>query len=242
MGISLVQNCRNRIIAAQPHLETASGQSIVIQKGFSAPLKSCIITINPVQLGSGDPSPTNVRELSGWTGLSVYVSPTNSGGTEYQISWSEQGIIYKGTMDITNGILTKTWYSFFGKDIANIRIDNYKDTTVTAKLPLEGLPAAASTEVLSNRFSTNIASGVVGRMVLLQANNSLYIIMPRSDFSGTPSGPQVQQWLTNNPTLFLYPLQTPITYQLTSQQITTLTGINNIWSNVGPISLQYWTN
>ena len=145
-------------------------------------------------------------------------------------------------MDITNGILTKTWYSFFGKDIANIRIDNYKDTTVTAKLLLEGLPAAASTEVLSNRFSTNIASGVVGRMVLLQANNSLYIIMPRSDFSGTPSGPQVQQWLTNNPTLFLYPLQTPVTYQLTSQQITTLTGINNIWSNVGPISLQYWTN
>lgn len=206
MGISLVQNCRNRIIATQPHLETASGQSIVIEKGFSAPLKSCIATINPIQIGSGDPSPTNVREISGYTGLSIYVSPTASGGTEYPVSWSEYGIIYKGTLDITNGILTKTWYSFFGKDIENIRIDNYKDTTVTAKLPLDGLPASASTEVLSNRFSTNIASGIVGRMVLLKSNNSLYIIMPRSDFSGTPSGPQAQQWLTNNPTIFLYQL------------------------------------
>lgn len=40
----------------------------------------------------------------------------------------------------------------------------------------------------------------------------------------------------------VYELQTPQTYQLTPQQIRTLRGVNNIWSNAGPVSLQYWTH
>ena len=36
-----------------------------------APLKSLTASIVPVQAGSGDPSPTNVRPISGWTGCEV---------------------------------------------------------------------------------------------------------------------------------------------------------------------------
>lgn len=35
------------------------------------PLKSCIVHIEPVQAGSGDPSPENVRPITGWTGCEV---------------------------------------------------------------------------------------------------------------------------------------------------------------------------
>jgi hypothetical protein len=33
--------------------------------------KDITIAIEPVQAGSGDPSPTNVRPISGWTGANV---------------------------------------------------------------------------------------------------------------------------------------------------------------------------
>ena len=39
--------------------------------GDNKPLKSLKVAINPVQSGSGDPSPQNVRPISGWTGANV---------------------------------------------------------------------------------------------------------------------------------------------------------------------------
>ena len=35
------------------------------------------VRVDPVQDGSGDPSPTNVRAITGWTGASIYVSGKN---------------------------------------------------------------------------------------------------------------------------------------------------------------------
>ncbi len=36
------------------------------------PMKSLVVDIDPVQSGSGDPSPDNVRPISGWTGVTVH--------------------------------------------------------------------------------------------------------------------------------------------------------------------------
>lgn len=41
------------------------------------PLKKCQVDIAPVQAGSGDPSPSNVRAISGWTGAKVHVTGKN---------------------------------------------------------------------------------------------------------------------------------------------------------------------
>lgn len=51
---------------------TASGSIASFSDGFKdAPMDSCTATIEPKQEGSGDPSPTNVRPISGWTGAEV---------------------------------------------------------------------------------------------------------------------------------------------------------------------------
>ena len=41
------------------------------------PVKSCIINLEPYQEGTGDPSPTNVRAISGRTGLTVTAASKN---------------------------------------------------------------------------------------------------------------------------------------------------------------------
>ena len=53
----------------------------------------------------------------------------------------------------------------------------------------------------------------------------------------------IQTLSANNSIEICYPLATPITYQLTPQQLKTLRGANNIWSNTnGNIELKYFTH
>lgn len=47
---------------------TASGDLVHITDGAAMPVKSLITHIEPVQSGSGTPSPENVRPISGWAG------------------------------------------------------------------------------------------------------------------------------------------------------------------------------
>ena len=42
------------------------------------PLKSLKVNFNPIQEGDGDPSPSNIRAISGWTGLNVFHTGKNS--------------------------------------------------------------------------------------------------------------------------------------------------------------------
>lgn len=59
--------------------------------GTANPMPSLEISIVPVQSGSGDPSPSNVRPISGWSGAEISVIGKN-------LTYLEQGSI-----DITNG-------------------------------------------------------------------------------------------------------------------------------------------
>jgi hypothetical protein len=52
-------------------VDTASGAIASFPDGAAVPAKDITIGIEPVQAGSGDPSPTNVRPISGWTGANV---------------------------------------------------------------------------------------------------------------------------------------------------------------------------
>lgn len=52
--------------------DTASGAMVTFPDGANGiPVKSLTAQITPAQAGSGDPSPDNVRPISGWTGVTV---------------------------------------------------------------------------------------------------------------------------------------------------------------------------
>lgn len=49
----------------------ASGRIAEIDTEVSSPVKDLTVRIEPTQSGSGDPSPDNIRPISGWTGVNV---------------------------------------------------------------------------------------------------------------------------------------------------------------------------
>lgn len=68
---------RNIILQGVPHLETATGDIANFNTDMVAPIKDAKIYFNPVQEGEGDPSPENIRPISGWTGLNIYQQGKN---------------------------------------------------------------------------------------------------------------------------------------------------------------------
>lgn len=52
--------------------DTATGNPVTFLTDIARPMKSLIANFLPVQEGSGDPAPDNVRPITGWTGLDVW--------------------------------------------------------------------------------------------------------------------------------------------------------------------------
>jgi len=81
--------------------ETASGEIASFSDGADdLPMKSCVVKIEPIQIGSGDPSPENVRPISGRTGTKV----TRTGKNVLPCMW-ELGTIgtYEEQFVLVNG-------------------------------------------------------------------------------------------------------------------------------------------
>ena len=76
------------LAAAGAAWATVSGAIASFVTVRAAPIKELVVNVDPVQAGSGDPSPDNIRNISGWPGATIYrtgkniLSPTiYSGGT-----------------------------------------------------------------------------------------------------------------------------------------------------------------
>lgn len=66
--------------------DTASGAIASFTDGADGmPVKSCVVQIEPIQEGSGDPSPTNIRPISGHTGADVSACGVNVWDEEWEV-------------------------------------------------------------------------------------------------------------------------------------------------------------
>lgn len=66
-----VLDTRRKILLNTPYIDTSVGDLVTFNTDLSAPLKSCKVSFLPVQEGEGDPSPDNVRNITGWNGVEV---------------------------------------------------------------------------------------------------------------------------------------------------------------------------
>lgn len=161
-----------------------------------------------------------------------YVSYVAS--TQYPITFpSEAGTVYGGTLNVTNGVLrmdhaiTQLSSSMgwtYGESSGRYRVFTQ----------ISGMKANTA-KVYSEVFKGSDTSPLPSYPSAWEArtNSTPAIII------GLPSDYSLQDWknLLDNETIHLvYPLATPLTYQLTPTEISTLLGTNNIWADTGDIA------
>lgn len=198
---------------------------------------------------------SNICPITGWTGATVCVSPTTDAedGTTYTVNWqSEAGTVYGGTLDVVTGELVVdrvmigaseliSFYSSFTSEK-----HQYSSYLRNDYLSVSGASISQknSCGAISNIFpfdkSWNDMQAFDGNTVTagLYRNASwnytrVYIVLP----SNITTREDAETWLANSGIQIAYYLATPITYQLTPQEVATLLGQNNIWADTGDVSV-----
>lgn len=87
---------------------SVSGNPVTCNPVEGYPL-SAVVTLKPKQSGSGDPSPENVRPISGYN--SVTVTQSKDEAQVKQITLTLPETIYGGTVDAVTGVGSKEWFN-----------------------------------------------------------------------------------------------------------------------------------
>lgn len=150
----------------------------------------------------------------------------------YPISFGSAGTVYGGTLDVTIGVLTATHRLITFNDIAaNIGYNSggYFWASVGDK-------AAGNVNIISSAYNVvdvlSVSNLADGQMKGHPSTTNIYW----KDARYTTE--QAFIAAMGNQTI-CYELATPITYQITPTEVSTLLGINNIWADTGDTEVEY---
>lgn len=283
---------------------TYTGSSVQFDGITGASITSMSTTITPTQAGSGDPSPTNVRPITGLTGLSVYRTGKNlysrenseynvpvysqngssaaypdvsvwwirvKPSTKYTISLGEtpssttyvrwincdenKGFISRPSGTYSSNSLPVTITTPSGCHWVQVAVNEYGTGQISQndwKLQIEESDTATSYEAFGNTYAVDWstpAGTVYGGTVDVVAGALTVTMANIASYNGETIG---EPWLSSmdayaagtTPTIgaqVVYTLATPLTYQLTAQEVAVLVGTNNIWASSGDVSLTVTT-
>ena len=208
-----------------------------IEDAAARPVVELISYIEPVQAGSGDPSPDNVRAISGWDSASV--TNDTSGQT---LTADLPETVYGGSHVWNNGLLTVHGEKIVFDGVSNkaTNISQQASTGLyyaTLLLPKSSVRTLDNPlNPLSDKFVTK--GKIEGGCCYIAGSSYRNLVVTPIDQTLT-TVEAVNAWLADNPVTFIYDLAEPYTIQLTPQQFDVLQGTNNVWSNCGETKLVY---
>ena len=247
------------VIAASKNIEallitdTASGAIASFTDGADGmPVKSCVVQIEPIQAGTGDPSPTNIRPISGRTGGTVYASGADMTDPHTTINISFGQTVYGGHVDVTTGVMTvdRAYGQVTSQYLSGLS-SSYIDYLSTASA-LGGKPSVYVRNLFyadgaKNRVAGGIKAVCNAFPILYNSTNynasqnrCAFVVDGVNINSVATFISAVQALETGGSGLYVaYELETPVTIQLTPQQLSTLLGQNNIFADTGDVSVEY---
>lgn len=221
----------------------AKGQASGPVASFRAASKPLAIVaqITPVQSGSGDPSPTNVRPISGWTAVHIYHSGADTSDPT-PVTFTFPGTVYGGTLAIAEDgsvTLTKTWDvvdlgTLTWNYLPSTAGDNSFRATISWRKYGSGTRGMCETYKFWNNRTLAEIKTMPDLCLAFQLTNTNFWIRnanytDASLFKQSVSGVKL---LAERATPTVYTL-TPIT------PLTALAGENNLWADSGDTLVNY---
>ena len=220
--------------------ESITNVSVATFSAVSSTLRALAVDITAQQSGSGDPSPTNIRPISGWSSINVIVSPTLEAqdGTTYPISLGSGAPYYGGVLDVITGVLTVTHKIVDLGSLAWARNGTYVtlySTSITDVAMLGGNELAA---VMCSHYKPtgnaswtsggwgskdNYSIGFLtdGQRLCVKDNN----YTDGNTFKEAVRGVKL-----------VYLLASPVSVQLSATEVSAIIGQNNVWADSGIIN------
>ena len=202
----------------------ASGPVVTCSPVEGYPLH-VVSQIVPLQEGSGDPSPENVRPISGWTEATLTHNDT-------PITLPFGQTVYGGTLDWTTGVLTVDWVKYVatGQENVNLAQTLQANRRWYFDPPLPTLGNLNQRSIQCNVLKT-VDSGSADEMgCVCTGVNLISILLPKDT---VPDEDSAKKWLQDNQPEFVYKTSQIENVQLTPTEILALSGTNTIYTDTG---------
>ena len=239
-----------QVDALYPTKSVGPAAVVAVDDALAGNAQGLTVAIEPVQAGSGDPSPENVRSITGWTGANIYCGGADqSDPVAIHISFAAAGTVYGGTLDVVTGVLTvdramvdftgeDTWYAF--------SIGSQSASAICALSSPAYLPSALNAY---NGAISSIGQENPRYWASARPNES----PDKGNWSFALGGNLLRLYTTEISTItdlasfkaaiqsfqLCYTLASPTTYQLTPAQVALLRGNNTVWADTGDVTLTY---
>lgn len=209
----------------------ATGNPASFITDVAKPLKGLSVPFLPVQTGSGDPSPQNIRPISGKDSITIYRSGQDtSNPTSYTVVFpASAGTVYGGYVDLAQEVVVAEWKGITVSEATWYYDSSY--TRFTASLSdLKQFQAVRTTPF----YSTCFVPITDGRSISSVPNNAVYgasnssnIYVKSTDYSAPTDFVSAY-----GNQMIVYPLASSQTFPLSQFVIpTTLKGENTIWTD-----------
>ena len=166
-------------------------------------------------------------------------------GATVPITWeTEAGTVYGGTLDVVSGKMTvdKKIKTITSADVYGGISENQYGKLVTIASASDSVSKNSGKIFLYNyfKFNVNVAMDNLPLWNIGSWSGVTYLqqLCVPALFASLQ---EVKDWIDacDPPIQCAYPLATPIEYTLTANELTTLYGTNNIWTDVGEVSVNY---
>ena len=208
--------------------KSASGAVATFNTALAMPLSSCNIGVNAWQEGSGDPYPSNVRPIHGFSEVNL-----TANNVIYPIQLGQE--VYGAEVDVVNGVahVDKGLLIFDGtEDWAEYGSAGFQSALYNS------LKLGNRQEGMANWLITTGTVNQFGLVIGLN-NKRFYATHIKENISEVIDVTSWKQYLKEYPLQVVYPLANPFDIQLTPTQIETLIGNNTIFADTGDVDLTY---
>lgn len=216
-------------IAGKVVLSYSKGDTVIFDAaaGYA---RYMVVGINPVIDGSGPPSPDNPRAITGWT--TVTITRIVDDSQTFAIALEGAGTVYKGSLDVLNGVLTVTHKSVSARSLNWTALAGYVYTNLADSSLIKA-------EVLCNVCPYDVDYPAHFPMVWWggspESNKNLCLGI--TGVTNTITG--WNNFLSAQDVQLVYKLQNPVTYNITPLEFMTLDGRNTVSADSGFVAIEY---
>ena len=217
--------------------------------GSNLPMPSLKVGIEPIQSGSGDPSPSNVRPISGWTEANLTVADdvdnptvTHTTTIPFLDSQGNPVEVFGGECDVVNGGEQPSTYLKWTltptvSQIASVGINDCLISIPDNKMPID--------------WNVNVNNCMCDKLKVsnYSAQHDNHVHFPNSSiialYLEDEVGTTKQEWvdyLAQAQITVCYKVATPSTFYTQPTSIKSIEGVNNVWADTGEIEeLEYFS-
>lgn len=221
-----------------PQTTTAATVSVNNSDGMKG-ITSLVMNLNYTQSGSGNPSPSNIRTITGWSEPTLSFSPTTNTADATTYSIRLKPTVYKGSLDVKTGMLTVTHKIIAVGDLSWTMTSGTYNRFYSNTISAAEAPTSTSTvaDIVCSHYRpysfSSVSSNNYG--IAMNTNKAISITDNRyssaADFKAAMSGVRI-----------VYALATAETYKVNVPELRLMVGNNYFWSDTGNLTLSYATN